>query len=95
MGHSVLSLVHPCKLHIDIITSINSFNATREAQRILINIEFGNYSLSIKWMFIKNENYVYGERNLNKLNALISKMNYNYESIHASSFENIPFPLIR
>lgn len=45
--------------------------------------------------FIKNENYVYGERNLNKLNGLISKMNYNYESIQASSFDNIPFPLVR
>ena len=45
--------------------------------------------------FIKNENYIYGERNLNKLNALISKMNYNYEPIYACSFENIPFPYVK
>ena len=45
--------------------------------------------------FLKNENYVYGERNLNKLNIQISKMNYNFESIHASSFNNVPFPVIK
>ena len=44
--------------------------------------------------FIKNESYIYGERNLNKLNVLISKMNYFYESINASSFDNIPYPLV-
>jgi hypothetical protein len=41
---------------------------------------------------IKKENYVYGERNLNKLNKEIIKMNYFYESIEANNFDNIAFP---
>ena len=43
--------------------------------------------------FIKNERYIYGERNLNKLNKEIIKMNYSYESIQSDNFDNIAFPL--
>jgi hypothetical protein len=42
---------------------------------------------------IKNENYIYGERNLNKLNKEINKMKYSYESIASNNFENIAFPI--
>lgn len=43
-------------------------------------------------MFIKNETYVYGERNLNKLYKEITRQSYFYESILANSFDNVPFP---
>lgn len=45
--------------------------------------------------FLKNENYVYGERNLNKLNKEIIHNGYSYESVHSSSFENIPYPNLK
>lgn len=44
--------------------------------------------------YIKHEKYIYGERNLNKLNSEINKMNYQYEYIQSSSFDNIPYPLL-
>jgi len=42
--------------------------------------------------FIKNEEYVYGERNLNKLNKEIIKNKYYYESIQSNNFDNIAYP---
>lgn len=41
---------------------------------------------------LKNERYVYGERNLNKLNKEIIKMDYYYESIDSHNFDNIAYP---
>ena len=45
--------------------------------------------------FIKNEIYIYGERNLNKLNKEISRMNYHYESIESTNFDNTANPLLK
>ena len=45
--------------------------------------------------FIKNETYVYGERNLNKLYKEITRMNYSYQSILSNTFENISLPSIK
>ena len=42
--------------------------------------------------FIRNETYVYGERNLNKLYKEITKQSYYYENVMSSTFDNIPYP---
>ena len=45
--------------------------------------------------FIKNEIYIYGERNLNKLNKEIIKMKYFFQSINSNNFDNVAFPNIK
>jgi len=41
---------------------------------------------------VKYEDYNYGERNLNKLNREIIRMNYTYQSIDSYNFDDISIP---
>ena len=59
----------------------------------------GRYSVR-KLIFSKNilekcEYYQYGERNLNKLNKEITKMNYKYQYIDSHNFDDINIPNIK
>lgn len=40
----------------------------------------------------KCEYYLYGERNLNKLNKEITKMNYQYQYIDSYNFDDVNIP---
>ena len=48
-----------------------------------------------KNILVKCEYYQYGERNLNKLNKEITRMNYKYQYIDSHNFDDINIPNIR
>ena len=43
---------------------------------------------------IYNEDYIYSLKNINKLNKIITKNDYNFDLYDSSTLDNIPYPLI-